>query len=194
MDEMQGGGLGVCFLHHHLLPAGWNPKASHGARKGIFENTTYAAQTSFFFYKSVLSETRQVISLMQTAEIFCLKTHERVNEFHFIDLTEDWFCRSSASRSCTFPGGSQASFPHGGRLSGMKWHTEGRISRCMYEDHDRTETSVMVDRKKFLWQFRRRDSIDKQVSWSVNITDTIQLPKDHIYSRDALRLLGSYMK
>ena len=43
----------------------------------------------FFFYKSVLSETRQVISLMQTAKIFCLKTHERVNEFHFIDLTED---------------------------------------------------------------------------------------------------------
>ena len=43
----------------------------------------------FFFYKSVLSETRQVISLMQTAEIFCLKTHERVNECHFIDLTED---------------------------------------------------------------------------------------------------------
>ena len=36
----------------------------------------------------MLSETRQVISLMQTAEIFCLKTHERVNEFHFIDLTE----------------------------------------------------------------------------------------------------------
>ena len=29
----------------------------------------------FLFYKSVLSETRQVISLMQTAEIFCLKTH-----------------------------------------------------------------------------------------------------------------------
>ena len=64
----------------------------------------------------------------------------------------------------------------------------------MYEDHDRTETSVMADRKKFLWQFRRRDSVDKQVSWSVNITDTIQLPKDHIYSRDALRLLRSYMK
>ena len=119
MDEMQGGGLGVCFLHHHLLPASWNPKASHGARNEIFENTTYAAQTSFFFYKSVLSETRQVISLMQTAEIFCLKTHERVNECHFIDLTEDWFCRSSASSRCTFPGRSRASFPHGGRISGM---------------------------------------------------------------------------
>ena len=184
MDEMQGGGLGVCFLHHHLLPASWNPKASHGAKNGIFENTTYAAQTSFFFYKSVLSETRQVISLMQTAEIFCLKTHEQRIDFAVlprlvvVPFREDRGLLSRTVASYLVCSDTQ----------------RAAFRDVLYEDHDRIETSVIVDRKKFLWQFRRRDSVDKQVSWWVNITDTIQLPNDHIYSRDALRLLRSYMK
>ena len=55
MDIMQGGGLGMCFLHHHLLPAGWNPKASHRDGNEIFEiQLTEQRQVFLFFLLFVL--------------------------------------------------------------------------------------------------------------------------------------------